>query len=395
MISKVNFFIMIIFLSTSAAFSAYSKAGVIETLREDGYITVIFDKIPDKDIYFILSDDKVIGNISSLKPLPDISGKKRYLCIHSLLNTEFKLILRPGLNIVSIDGDKEIDKRLYKNPYIDTTIYKSEIKSLIDNRDMVLIPAGKFLMGNSSSDDDEFPEHVEFLGDYYIDRFEISNGEYKKYADIKGLAYPGYWLDKLDGSGNFVSLYFSSLPVIVTYYEAADYAEWAGKRLPDEKEWEKASRLPLIMDKTGKSAVYSWGSDFKEGISNTEELWLSEKTGENLKKSIIEKYGLTVIEKGYIPVDIYEKDSLSYYGVAHMDGNALEWTDSWYKPFPGNIKVSKKYGTQYKVIKGGAYFLSRTESRVTDRKTGGMPDLYKDRIAGFRCVKNIAESDKK
>jgi len=395
MFSKLNTFIVIILLYASFADAEYSKIGVIDTLREDGYITVLFNNSSDRDIYYIFTSEKIIGNISSLKQMPDVYGKKRYLCRYSLVNEEFKKILRPGLDIVIIDSDKEIDKRLLKNPYIDATSYKPEIISLIDKRQMVLIPAGKFLAGCSNCDDDEYPEHVEFLGDYYIDKFEVSNGEYKTFADIKGLVYPEYWKEQLDNNKNFISLYFSSLPVIVTYYEAVDYAKWAGKKLPLELEWEKSARKPLSMETAGKGALYSWGSEFIEGIANTEELWQSDKNGENLKKTITEKYGLAIISKGYIPVDIYEKESLSYYGVAHLDGNALEWTDSWYQQYSGNKKSKKKFGNQYKVIKGGAFFLSKNDSRVTDRKTGGMPDLYKDRIAGFRCIKSISESDKK
>ena len=395
MFSKMNFFFIVMLLYASSASSIYTKTGTIETIREDGYITVIFEKMPEKDLYYIFSNDKIIGNISSLKQIPDVYGKKRYLCKYSLLHEEYKQILRPGLDIVLIEADKEIDKRLNKNPYIDSTAYKPEIISLADKREMILIPEGKFLMGCSSCDEDEYPEHTEFLGYYYIDKFEVSNNDYKKYADIKGLVYPEYWKDRIDNSKNFLSPYFGSLPVIVTYYEAADYAVWAGKRLPYEAEWEKAARPPASMDSGAKGALYSWGSEFREGIANTEELWLSDKTGENLKKITSEKYQLSSIEKGYLPVDIYENGSLSNYGIANLDGNALEWTAGWYQPYPGNKKNDKKYGNQYKVIRGGSYFLSKTDSRITDRKIGGIPDLYKDRVAGFRCVKNVSESDKK
>jgi formylglycine-generating enzyme required for sulfatase activity len=78
-----------------------------------------------------------------------------------------------------------------------------------------------------------------------------------------------------------------------------------------------------------------------------------------------------------------------------MDGNAQEWTDSWYRAYENNYTKDKKYGTQYKVIRGGAWFTTRKEARVTDRKIGGIPDLYTDRIAGFRCVRNAAPGDRK
>jgi formylglycine-generating enzyme required for sulfatase activity len=395
MFNKLNL-ILILFLFTSSAYAGYIKSGIIETLREDGYATVIFHEIPDRDQYFIMSNDVVIGTVKSFQQIPDVSGMRRYICRYSLTNIEYKENLRIGLDIVYREADKEIDKRLQKNPYIETILYKSEIITPFDGRSMVLIPEGKFFMGCSDCDSDEFPERIEFTGYYYIDKLEVSNNDFRKYADIKGVKYPDYWKDQIDKNGNFISLYFASLPVIVTYYEAADYALWAGKRLPTEIEWEKAGRVAVSMGKPGKKeAVYSWGYGFRDGIANTEELWESEKTGENLKIMILDKYQTTAAVKGYIPVDIYEKESLSYYGAAHLDGNAMEWTDSWYLPYKGNRVRNKKFGNQYKVIRGGAYFLSRNDARITDRKTGGMPDLYKDRIAGFRCVKNIAESDKK
>lgn len=396
MFNKLNLMILLLILFTSSAYSGYTKSGTIETLREDGYVTVLFYEIPDKKQYYILSNDVVIGTLISIQQIPDVSGKTRFICGYSLLNTKYKENLRTGLDIVYKDTDKEIDKRLQKNPYIESILYKPEIMTPVDGRNMVLIPEGKFFMGCSDCDSDEFPERLEFTGDYYIDKQEVSNNDFRKYADVKGLTYPDYWKDHMDKGGNFTNLYFGSLPVIATYHEAAGYALWAGKRLPTEIEWEKAARVPASLEMPGKKgALYSWGSGFKDGLANTEELWQSEKTGENLKLMISEKYLPMVTVKGYIPVDMYEKDSLSYYGVAHLDGNAMEWTDSWYLPYKGNSVVNKKFGTQYKVIRGGAYFLSKNDARITDRKTGGMPDLYKDRIAGFRCVKNISESDKK
>lgn len=394
MTCRLKLFTVFLLLSLAPVYSDYPSSGMIESIRDHGYVTVIFNSVPDREEYYIISNDKIIGKIFSLKQVPDIYGKKRYLCRYALSDEEYKKILRPGLDIGIKATDKDLDKRLQKTPFNDTTGYKPEIISQIDKRIMVLIPEGKFLMGCDIGEDDEFPEHTEYLGNYYIDKFEVSNSNYKEYADIKGLKYPEYWEKYLDSGKKFSSRFFGDLPVIVTYMEAAGYAQWAKKRLPGEKEWEKAARSPATMDEGGKSSLYSWGSIFKEGLANTEEFWSDEKTGSNLKKIISEKYGLTLIEKGYIPVDLYEKESLTYYGVAHMDGNAMEWTDSWYKPYPLNNKSSKKYGTQYKVIRGGSYFLSKYDSRITDRKIGGIPDLYKDRMAGFRCIKNAAENDK-
>jgi len=75
-----------------------------------------------------------------------------------------------------------------------------------------------------------------------------------------------------------------------------------------------------------------------------------------------------------------------------MAGNAREWTSSWYQPYKGSGTRQgsqyRKYGKQYKVVRGGAWYSSRYELRVSNRETGGAPNLHTDNTAGFRCVKN-------
>jgi hypothetical protein len=146
MFNKFNYIILFLILSASSVYSGYTKSGIIETLREDGYVTVIFYEIPDKNQYYILSNEVVIGTLISFQQIPHVSGKMRYICGYSLSNTKYKEDLRTGLDIVSKEADKEIDKRLQKNPYIESIIYKTEIITPVDGRNMVLIPEGKFFM---------------------------------------------------------------------------------------------------------------------------------------------------------------------------------------------------------------------------------------------------------
>lgn len=298
------------------------------------------------------------------------------------------------MSVILMRADKSIDSRYEKKPYIERIEYKKELISSIDKRDMVLIYSGKFLMGSDKGDKDEFPERVEELTDYYIDKYEVSNLDFKKFLDDIAGSYPPYWNEHIDVNGNFITDYFRDLPAIVTYIEASEYASWCGKRLPSEKEWEKAARFPLNIDKKKMDNIYTFGYIFREGISNIGELWEVENAGKNLKETIKNEYKLEELNKGYIPVKMYEPSSASYYGVVHMDGNALEWTESWYNAYSNNYNRDKKYGTQYKVVRGGSYFLPLKASRVTDRKIGGIPSLDKDRMAGFRCVKDVSILDR-
>jgi len=372
----------------------YIRTGTVEGVRGNNYITLIFNEEAEFESYYILFNGNRLGTALITAKIEDDKVSFRYLAIFRAENQESARLLRPGLAAAVIRPDKSIDNRYAKKPYIERIEYKKEIISTIDKREMVLVPAGRFIMGSSKGAKDEGPENIEFLTDYYIDKYEVSNRDFKIFLDDRAGDYPPYWKEHLDEKRNFKSQFFEDLPVIVTYYEALEYASWCGKRLPVENEWEKAARSPLHLDKKNMNAVYTWGYEFREGISNTAELWKSEETGKNLKELIKNKYRLEKIDKGYIPVNVYEPASVSYYGAVHMDGNALEWTDSWYRAYKNSYIKDKKFGTQYKVIRGGSFFHSAGESRVTDRKTGGIPNLKRDRIAGFRCVKDVSAQDR-
>ncbi|MDH5657196.1 MAG: SUMF1/EgtB/PvdO family nonheme iron enzyme, partial [Spirochaetia bacterium] len=77
----------------------------------------------------------------------------------------------------------------------------------------------------------------------------------------------------------------------------------------------------------------------------------------------------------------------SPYGIYGLCGNAREWTDSWYEPYPGHhFKKPELSGRQFKVIRGGSYYQNKTAARSDTRDYGGFPTLRKDRSAGFRLV---------
>lgn len=394
---KINIFIISIGLLLTGMdlkSNNYTVKGEIETVRKDNYVTIRFYAKPQLQSYQVFAFNTVLGDVFIVKEIESSDNENIYLAEFKPDKKESPEILRAGMSVISMSSDKSIDNRYSKKPYIERIEYKKEIISAIDKRDMVLIYSGKFLMGSNKGNKDEFPERVEELADYYIDRYEVSNLDFKKFIDDIAGSYPPYWIENIDEKGNFSTDYFGDLPVIVTYTEASDYAAWCGKRLPSEKEWEKAARFPLNIDKKNRSNTYTFGYDYREGISNTAELWADENTGKNLKEIIKKEYKLEKLDKGYIPVKMYEPLSVSYYGVVHMDGNALEWTESWYSAYANNYDRDKKYGTQYKVVRGGSYFLPLRSSRVSSRKIGGIPSLDKDRMAGFRCVKDVSILDR-
>jgi len=387
-------------LLITAVITAYPREtrimGIIDTVREDGFVTVVSPEPLTLQEYLILnSDGRPIGRIINPEPVPGKGPQLRYIARFNSDGKGEGSLLRAGVNIIITVVDKPIEESYIPDRFNEKRIYRESIISPVDGRIMVLVPEGEFLFGCDHGERDEYPEHAEFLPDYYIDRYEVSNNDYRAYADASGLKYPPYWKGHITGKGLFTEPYFAALPVIVSYREAAAYARWARKRLPEEKEWEKAARLPIAMDKAGQASVYSWGNEFRQDIANTMEFWLDEKTGINLKLSVRQKYGLTELHRGYLPVDSYEEAAVTYYGCVNMDGNAPEWTASWYRAYTGNRVPDKRFGTLYRVIRGGAYFTSSREARLTDRKTGGLPDPGSDCIAGFRCVKKAEACDRK
>ena len=376
---------VILFIFSQNTYSIkFDLTGKIESVRRDNIITLLFEVKPEKDNYLILEDELVVGKIVLLSVNAFSINQKtiyRALAEYSFTVKENLNIIKTGSVIGLIKEEKKEEPVTSRDELKKEKIsYKKLIISEIDYREMVIIPAGKFLFGSDKGEKNEQPEQIIFLEDFYIDKYEVSNSDYLLFVKKTNAKPPVSWVNGKynDGEDDF--------PVLVSYYEAVKYAEWAGKRLPSEEEWEKAARgfgiEQITQDKRiaapVNTAIFPWGDKFDPIKANSLEFWEAKNIGDEIRK----KY-----KKGLLPVYLFKGAGDSIFGVINMAGNAAEWTSSWYNAYKGSKHSDKLFGKQVKVIRGGAWYNQNKKLRTTNRDIGGLPNLYIDNIAGFRCVK--------
>ena len=126
---------------------------------------------------------------------------------------------------------------------------------------------------------------------------------------------------------------FLDHPVMsVSYDDAEAFAEWAGKHVPTEQEWEYAGRGP-------EGYYWPWGDQWYPDLSRAN--WGA--------KNIDDQFKPRTMSVDTLP------EGRSWCGVYHMLGNAGEWTSSWFGPYPGNEREHVSMGEYVKVIRGATY----------------------------------------
>jgi iron(II)-dependent oxidoreductase len=229
--------------------------------------------------------------------------------------------------------------------------------------DMVFIPAGPFIMGYDKRHADEGPSHTVTLRAYYIDQYEITNVQYAEFVKATRHKPPLHWRN-----GQYPPEKAKHPVVMVSWYDAKEYCDWAGKRLSTEEEWEKAARGT-------DGQIFPWGNAFDMNKSNNPQRWKS-----------LGRPGDTM------PVGSFPQGK-SPYGLYDMAGNVWEWTESWYLPHPGNTHITENYGQKYKVSKGGSWkdcsFYRCGLSGPTFNRGFFVPNTRNNSF-GFRCARDAA-----
>lgn len=238
----------------------------------------------------------------------------------------------------------------------------------------VEIPGASFMMGcngeingNWGCPDSELPYHEVTLQSYIIDRYEVTNLQYKACVDA-GVCEPPKSDSSRTRNNYFTNPDYDLYPVIhVTYEDAQTYCEWAGMRLPTEAEWELAARSVY-------ANLYPWGNaDPDCTLANS-----------------LNNLNATSCVGDTTMVGSYPLGG-SDYGVMDMAGNVWEWVADfysvdWYSLSPTENPQGPESGSE-RVVRGGGWSGSWQYLRAASRAYD-LP-FYSGADLGFRCAMDI------
>jgi ergothioneine biosynthesis protein EgtB len=251
---------------------------------------------------------------------------------------------------------------------------------------------------NTFAWDNEMPRHKTYLQDYAIDKRLVTNAEYLEfmrsgaYTDYRwwlssawewlktdDVHAPMYWerVEQDEGSAWHIRDYRglrsadNNEPVAhISYYEAAAYAKWVGKRLPTEAEWEHACTFDPAV---GRKMYFPWGD--QEGSSGAAPL----------RANLFENRLWCPAEAGSFA------GGVSPLGAWQMIGDLWEWTSSDYAPYPGFTSHFDEYNDKWfigqKVMRGGSYATPTASIRATYRNFFNPQERWM--TSGFRCARTV------
>src|SRR5690625_604941 len=292
--------------------------------------------------------------------------------------------------------------------------YEAKVRKRASTDGMVYIPGGEFLMGTDSREgypsDGEGPVRNVGVSSFYMDTYAVTNKQFEQFinetsyvtdAEKYGWSFvfnqfvsketfkkvsqkvlqTPWWLvvngadwKQPEGLDSTVQGREDHPVVHIAWNDAAAYANWAGKRLPTEAEWEFAARGNL------EQQIYPWGNELNPNGEHRCNIWQGTFPTHNAAEDGF---------MGTAPAKYYPPNGFGLYQAA---GNVWEWCSDWFTSNPSIPNTADPSGPEAgtsRVVRGGSYLCHESycnRYRVAAR-TSNTPDSSTDNL-GFRCVKD-------
>ena len=237
-------------------------------------------------------------------------------------------------------------------------ISESFAESLFEKKNpFIFIKGGEFVFGNNRGEENEIPQTLVNIENFYINMYEISNEIFNDYVSLSGnrnsYFYEHFYLGK------------NTHPVVgLSWKDASDFCKFYNANLPTEAQYERATR--------GLNGnLYSWGND----EPNPKLVNMGSK--ECCNPDIKDGYEATS------PVGSFSLGK-NEEGVMDLTGNVWEWMDGWYYSYKNNNDQEKLF----RVLRGGSWKNNAWKLRSTYRMAYN-GDFRFAANGGFRCVKII------
>ena len=237
-------------------------------------------------------------------------------------------------------------------------ISESFAESLFEKKNpFIFIKGGEFVFGNNKGEENEKPQTLVNIENFYINMYEISNEIFNDYVSLSGnrnsYFYEHFYLGK------------NTHPVVgLSWKDASDFCKFYNANLPTEAQYERATR--------GLNGnLYSWGND----EPNPKLVNMGSK--ECCNPDIKDGYEATSPVGSFLLGKNEE-------GVMDLTGNVWEWMDGWYYSYKNNNDQEKLF----RVLRGGSWKNNAWKLRSTYRMAYN-GDFRFAANGGFRCVKII------
>lgn len=285
---------------------------------------------------------------------------------------------------------KETPKNKIDTTKKETVTAIEEVTVAVDTSAMVYFEGGTVSIGSINGQPNEQPIFKKEIASFYLDKNLVTVADFRKFIDATDYKTDA---DKFGDSGVFLfetsnwtllkganwefplgatkEKALDNHPVThVSFNDAKSYAAWAGKRLPTEFEWEFAAKNGV-----NTSNKYAWGNELVVNGKYMANVWQGTLVTD---KTILDGYFLTS------PVgDFGETTS----GLTDMGGNVWQWCDSYYKPYPENLKAAPE-NPLVKSTRGGSFMFDQALEKSFTTTFRGQNSMDTSLFnMGFRCAK--------